>query len=100
VATIAGASCTSLTSDTDAVYCAQASDSNLVIATDGTVTSIGPAVASSYIVFDDTYAYWANETTVGTIMKAPKVGGRTATVVARDTSPTAIAVDANSRLLE
>jgi hypothetical protein len=35
-------------------------------------------------------------TTVGTIMKAPKTGGGTATVLARDTSPTAIAVDANN----
>jgi hypothetical protein len=45
---------------------------------------------------DDTYVYWADMTTVGTIMKAPKAGGGTATVLARDTNPTAIAVDANS----
>ncbi len=29
-------------------------------------------------------------------MKAPKAGGGTATVIAHDTSPTAIAVDASS----
>jgi hypothetical protein len=29
-------------------------------------------------------------------MKAPKAGGGTATVIAQDTNPTAIAVDANS----
>ena len=40
-------------------------------------------------------SYWADMTTVGTIMKAPKSGG-SSTVLARDTSPTAIAVDANS----
>jgi len=33
---------------------------------------------------------------LGSIMKAPKEGGGTATVIAQDTSPTAIAVDANS----
>ena len=53
-------------------------------------------MSSSYIVFDDTYVYWADMTAVGTIMKAPKAGGGTATVIARDASPTAIAIDANS----
>ena len=66
------------------------------LASDGTATALGPAVSSSYIVFDDTYVYWADMTSVGTIMKAPKAGGGTATVLASDTSPTAIAVDANS----
>ncbi len=63
------------------------------IASDGTPTTLG---AVPYIVFDDTYAYWANNATAGTIMKALKSGGGTATVIARDTSPTAIAVDARS----
>jgi hypothetical protein len=85
-----------LTSDTDAVYCSQGTAPNLRIASDGTVTSLGTAVQSSYIVFDDTYVYWADQGTVGTIMKAPKAGGGTATILARDTSPTAIAVDAHS----
>jgi len=88
--------CTSITSDTNSIYCAESDGFNLVIANDGTATSLGPAATSSYIVFDDTYAYWADMTTVGTIMKAPKAGGGTATVIARDTSPTAIAVDATS----
>jgi len=92
----AGAACNSLTSDTDAAYCAMETNSNLRIASNGTTTTLGPAVNSSSIVFDDTYAYWADMTTVGTIMKAPKAGGGTATVIARDTSPTAIAVDASS----
>jgi hypothetical protein len=73
-----------------------ASGSNLRIADDGSATGLGPAVSSSYIVYDATYACWADETMVGTIMKAPKAGGGTATVMARDTSPTAIAVDATS----
>jgi hypothetical protein len=97
VSTIAtGQRCNFLTSDNGAVYCAEASGSNLRIASDGTTSALGPAVSSSYIVFDDTYVYWADMTSVGTIMKAPKAGGGTATVIARDTSPTAIAVDANS----
>jgi hypothetical protein len=90
------ASCVFLTSDEDAIYCAQSSGSNVAIASDGTATTLGPAVTSSYIVFDDTYAYWADMTSVGTIMKTPKAGGGTATVIARDATPTAIAVDANS----
>ena len=85
-----------LTSDADAVYFAEGSGSNLRIASDGTTTVLGPAVNSSYIVFDDTNVYWADMTTVGTIMKAPKAGGGTATVIASDTSPTAIAVDDRS----
>ncbi len=86
---------TSVTSDANAVYWAQASGSNLSIGSDGTVTTLGPAVSSSNIVFDDTYVYWADMTTVGTIMRAPKTGGG-ATILARDTSPTGIAVDSVS----
>ena len=85
-----------LTSDADAVYCAVNTGSNLRIASDGSITTLGPGVSSSYIVFDDSYAYWADKTDVGTIMKAPKAGGGTATVLARDTNPIAIAVDATS----
>jgi hypothetical protein len=92
----AGGNCDLLTSDTSAIYCAQNSGSNVAIASDGTATTLGPAVSSSHIVFDDAYVYWADLTTVGTVMKAPKSGGATATVIARDTRPTAIAVDANS----
>lgn len=92
----ASATCMPVTSDTDAIYCAQTDGSDLAIAGDGTTTPLGSAISSSYIVFDDTYAYWADMTSVGSIMKAPKAGGGTATVLARDTSPTAIAVDANS----
>ena len=80
-------------------YCAsivQQGPSNLRVASDGTVTPLGPALSSSNIVFDDTYAYWADGTTVGTIMKAPKAGGGTAIVIARDTSPNAIAIDAHA----
>jgi hypothetical protein len=88
--------CTYVTSDTDAVYCAQATGSNLRIAIDRTVTPLGPAVNTMPIVFDDTYAYWVDDTTVGTIMKAPKAGGGTAIVLARDANPTAIAVDATT----
>ena len=85
-----------LTSDTDAVYFAEGSASNLRIASNGTTTPLGPTVSSSYIVFDDTYAYWADMTSGGSIMKAPKAGGGTPAVLASDTSPTAIAVDARS----
>jgi hypothetical protein len=92
----AGAGCNLLTSDDDDVYCAQVSASNLELASDGSSTTLGPSVSSSYIVFDDTSVYWADMATVGTIMKAPKAGGGSSTVIARDTSPTAIAVDANA----
>jgi|HubBroStandDraft_2_1064218.scaffolds.fasta_scaffold399362_1 hypothetical protein len=85
-----------ITSDTDGIYCAKTSGSNLVITGATTATSHGPAVSSQTIVFDDTYVYWVDDTTVGTIVKAPKAGGGTATVLASDTSPTAIAVDARS----
>jgi hypothetical protein len=85
-----------MTSDTDAIYFAEGSASNLRIASNGTVTTLGPTVSSSYIVYDDTFAYWADMTSVGSIMKAPKAGGGPATVLAQDTNPTAIAVDATS----
>jgi hypothetical protein len=94
-----GYGCNSMTSDTNAVYCADGiGPNNLRIANDGTSTSLGSSggSSSSYIVVDDTYAYWADQTTVGTIVKAPKVGGGTATVIARDANPSAIAVDVES----
>jgi hypothetical protein len=93
--TLQATMCYQITSDTDAIYCVGAAGSNLRIASDGTTSTLGTAVNSSYIVFDDTYVYWADMTTVGTIMRAPKAGGGTATILARDTNPTAIAVDAN-----
>jgi hypothetical protein len=93
---VSGQLCNSLASDTNAVYCAGESGTNESIASNGSVTSLGASIGSSYIVFDDTYVYWADMVNVGTIMKAPKAGGGTATVLARDTSPTAIAVDSTS----
>ncbi len=94
--------CQSFASDDNAAYCDVGTGSNLKIASDGTSAALGPVVnpvgsdAFPYIVFDDTYAYWADNAAAGTIMKAPKAGGGTATVLAHDTSPTAIAVDAHS----
>ena len=90
--------CDALTSDTAAVYCSDfwGTDPNLSISPDGTFTPLDTAISSSPIVVDDTYAYWADMTTVGSIMKAPKAGGGTATVLAWDANPTAIAVDAHS----
>jgi hypothetical protein len=84
-----------LSSDESGAYCSEITGMNSRIANDGTVTSIGPADSSSYFVFDETYAYWANLATVGTIMRVPKAGGAAVTL-ATDTNPTAIAVDANS----
>jgi hypothetical protein len=89
--------CTFLASDTGAVFCSPGGTSrNVAVAGNGSTGFLGPADNSSYIVSDDTFAYWADMTTVGTIMKAPKTGGGTAVVLARDANPTAIAVDANS----
>jgi hypothetical protein len=47
------------------------------------------------VAFDETYVYWADSTTVGTITQVPKAGG-TATVIAHDTQPLAVAVDTNN----
>jgi len=91
-----GYPCEALTSDTDAVYCAEDTGSNVRLASDGTATLLGATSGSSYITFDDTYVYWVDRTTVGTIKRAPKGGGGTATILAHDTDPTAIAVDATS----
>jgi hypothetical protein len=88
--------CGDLSSDTDAVYCPQTTGSNLRITSADMSSVLGQAVSSSFVVTDDTDAYWVDQTTVGTILKAPKTGGGSATVIASDTSPTAIAVDANS----
>jgi hypothetical protein len=55
-----------------------------------------PISEPPYIVSDATYVYWVDESAAGTIMKTPKAGGGPATVIAHDTSPTAIAVDAHS----
>jgi hypothetical protein len=90
--------CTLLSSDTDAVYCYTGS-SVYRVASDGTMTLLGTVVGQGLccggVAFDDTYVYWLDIDTVGTIMRAPKTGG-TATIIARDTSPVAITVDANA----
>src|ERR1019366_1999863 len=83
-----GYPCESITSDTDAIYCSEDTGSNLRIASDGTTTDLGATSSASYMMFDDTYVYWVDRTTVGTIKRAPKAGGA-ATILAYDTSPTA-----------
>jgi hypothetical protein len=86
-----------LVSDTDAVYC-ETGSSIVRVASDGTTTTLGMVVGNSAqanVAIDDTYVYWADSATVGTIMRVPKTGG-TATIIARDTVPFAIAVDANA----
>jgi hypothetical protein len=91
--------CTYLTSDTNAIYCASGTGSNLRIASDGTVLYLGTADQPSYIVFDDTYVYWADSTPApGAIKRAPKAGSKDpvlATVLALDANPTAVGIDAN-----
>jgi hypothetical protein len=92
-----GSGCEFLTSDMGGIYCAQQSGSNLRIANDGTTAPLGPAVSSSTVVFDESYAYWCDELPGGAITKTAKAGGGTAAVIANDTSaPTAIAVDSTS----
>ena len=98
---VAGVICFFFTSDADAVYCG---DGLHVwrIESNGAATGLWTAVNTStydpnpYVVFDDTYVYWVDDTTVGTIMKTLKAGGGTPTVLAYDTNPMAIAVDANN----
>jgi hypothetical protein len=96
--------CELLVSDTDAVYCDTGS-SIIAVQGAGSLTVLGTVVedsptfgggnGDSVIAYDDTYVYWVDNATVGTMMRVPKTGG-TATVIARDTSPVAIAVDANA----
>jgi hypothetical protein len=57
--------------------------------------TFGAGNGDTVLAFDDTSVYWVDNATVGTIMSAPKTGG-TASIIARDTSPVAIAVDANA----
>jgi hypothetical protein len=96
--------CELLVSDTDAVYCDTGSaiiavqgDSSLTVL--GTVVEDSPAFGGgngdSVVAYDDSYVYWLNSTMVGTMMRAPKTGGA-ATIVARDTSPVAMAVDSSA----
>jgi hypothetical protein len=90
--------CEGIVSSNDAAYCCPFMGTVSTIASNGTVTSLGMSVnatgmgLSSPIAVDATYVYWVDFATVGTIMRAPKTGG-TASIIARDTSPVAIAVD-------
>lgn len=89
--------CRVMVSNSDAVYC---DDGSIVrIASDGATTALGSVLSDGLvgndIALDDTYVYWVDAVTVGTIMRAPKTGG-SASIVARDTVPVAIAVDANA----
>jgi hypothetical protein len=107
-----GEVCSALFSDVDAVYCYngggyQKYGSITRIVSDGGMATLGTTIDELTTVdpmspfsvygfaFDDTNVYWVDDTNVGTIMKAPKTGGATA-VIARDTNPIAIAVDATS----
>jgi hypothetical protein len=64
-------------------------------ASGGVAVSAGVAPREALGARVDTYVYWADGVMVGTIMRAPKAGG-TATIVAHDADPVAIAVDANA----
>jgi hypothetical protein len=87
-----------LVSDTSAIYCGSGG-SVIEVGNDGTRTTLGPLLVDGMpgagLAFDGVDVYRADQTSVGTVMKAPKMGG-TATVIARDTSPVAMAVDANA----
>lgn len=94
--------CMFLVSDTSDVYCSNGG-SLIAIADDGTTMTLGPLLdegpsagaGAGSVAADNTYVYWVDEDTVGTIMRVPKSGG-SATIIARDTSPVAIAVDASA----
>jgi hypothetical protein len=103
VSGIPQAGCDGLVSDVDAVYCDPGDGPVLRIASDGSTTMLGTLLqqgglgGSPPFVYDDVYVYWPDTLTVGTIMRAPKTGGTgTATVLARDTQPIVLAVDANA----
>jgi hypothetical protein len=91
--------CALLLSDTNAVYCDTETEM-VAITSNGTATTLGPVITGNSgalvsAAFDDTNVYWADTSTVGTIMTAPKAGG-TVTTLVHDTSPVAVAVDANN----
>jgi hypothetical protein len=101
--------CSNLVSDTDAVYCYLSGSVGPIQRfwnTDELLDlgvmidmSTSPSVA---LAVDDANLYWVDDTTIGTITKVPKPASTTigpaaaATVIAHDTSPIAIAVDATS----
>jgi hypothetical protein len=88
----------SFSSDTQDVYC-ETGSALFRLANDGTPTMLASVVNNSLgggnVAIDDTYVYWADTGTVGTIMRVPKAGGAPS-LLARDASPWAIAVDANA----
>lgn len=92
--------CEWLVSDSDAVYCYDGSI--IAVADDGSTITLGTVVddgqqnaGTGSVATDEMYVYWTDQTTVGTIMRGAKSGG-TPTILARDTSPEAIAVDSNA----
>lgn len=93
--------CEALVSDDDAVYCYPALGPILRIASDGTTTTVGMTIGGQGsstgfgFALDDTNAFWVDQTMVGTVMQASKLGGP-ATTIARDANPIAIAVDSTS----
>jgi hypothetical protein len=93
--------CQRLLSDADAIYCYPINAPITRIGNDGTTTDLGEEILGcgnlnpmGALAIDDTYAYWIDPGTVGTLMRVPKTGG-TATIIARDANPIAIAVDAS-----
>lgn len=97
-ATVSGApGCEELDSDSDAVYCIDGDV--LRITSEGATSKLGTILFNTgrggVIAHDDSYVYWVDSVTVGTITQVPKTGG-TATVLARDTGPIAIAVDSHA----
>jgi hypothetical protein len=93
--------CSSLLSDVDDVYCVPFNGSITRISSDGATKAIGPLLDETgmsglaNVAIDATDVYWVDNAVVGTVMRAPKSGGK-ATLLARDTSPLAIAVDATA----
>lgn len=92
--------CEWLVSDSSDVYCYDGS--MIAVADNGSTTTLGTVVDDGMqnagigsVATDEMYVYWTDQTTVGTIMRVPKSGG-TPTILARDTSPEAIAVDSNA----
>jgi hypothetical protein len=99
--------CGTFVSDTDAVYCYMSGTVGPIqrIQGDGETTALGTmidmsAAPSAALAVDGTDVYWVDDTTLGTVMKVSKAGfmgvGPTPTIIARDTSPIAVAVDATS----
>ncbi|MGO8993495.1 MAG: hypothetical protein ACLQVI_09200 [Polyangiaceae bacterium] len=84
--------CLRLLAGADGVYCG--GSQLTLVASDGTETPIAAATNNvTSIAVDSTNVYWVNSTASGSVVAAPTNGGGSATTIASDAYPLAVAVD-------